>query len=363
MTARARITVSGSALRNNYRILSSKVASLSLIPMVKADAYGHGAIEAARTLLKEKKLHGFGVATFREALELRLALKGSRIPVIVFSDSAPWTPEHTGLCLRYRLEPVLSEIESLLAFQSLPAASKIPFHVEVNSGMNRLGIPPESMRLIRLKPASVFTHLAEAERPYSPPTRAQMAGFATVVDEVRARFPDTLLHFANSAAIWNARSYPLMKEMDLARPGLSLYGIRPMEKARDEGLRRVMRYTSRILNRIHLEAGDRVGYGGTYVCRKKGGEWVGVIGAGYADGVFRSLSNAGIAVHGKKKLPFIGRVSMDLSALRIPPGARVGDEVVLWGDEIDPYDQAGRAGTIPYEITTRVGARVERVYE
>jgi alanine racemase len=148
--------------------------------------------------------------------------------------------------------------------------------------------------------------------------------------------------------------------MDLARPGLSLYGIRPFQKAGEDGLKRVMRFSSRVLNRIHLEQGDRVGYGGTYVCKSAKGEWVGVIGAGYADGVFRSLSNRGIAVHGRKKLPFIGRVSMDLSAVRIPSSVRVGDELVLWGDEVDPYEQADAAGTIPYEITTRIGTRVER---
>ena len=360
MIARAEVTVSGSALRNNFRILKKKVSKLRLIPMVKADAYGHGAAWAARTLLAEKGLHAFGVASFREAVELRLSLGNSRIPVIVFSDSAPWTTEHSSLCVRYRLEPVLSEIESLLRFQSLKESRKVPYHVELNSGMNRLGIPLDSLGCVLLPPESVFTHLADADAPRSALTRVQIKRFETVLPGIRARFPKTLLHFANSSAIWNHRDFPLMKEMDLARPGLALYGIRPYKKAREDGLKRVMRFSSRVLNRIHLEAGDRVGYGGTYVSKARSGEWVGVIGAGYADGVFRSLSNTGFAVHGRKKLPFIGRVSMDLSALRIPSSVRVGDELVLWGDEVDPYEQSEAAGTIPYEITTRIGSRVER---
>ncbi len=360
MIARAEVTVSGSALRNNFRILKKKVPALRLIPMVKADAYGHGAAFAARTLLREKGLHAFGVASFREAVELRLSLGDSLVPVIVFSDSAPWTPEHSSLCIRYRLEPVLSEIESLLHFQSLKESRKVPYHVELNTGMNRLGIPVDSLGCVQLPPESVFTHLADADSPRSALTRTQIKRFESALPGIRARFPRALLHFANSATIWNHREFPLLREMDLARPGLSLYGIRPFQKAREDGLKRVMRFSSRVLNRIHLEPGDRVGYGGTYVCKSKTGEWVGVIGAGYADGVFRSLSNSGFAVQGRKKLPFIGRVSMDLSAVRIPSSVRVGDELVLWGDEVDPYEQAGAAGTIPYEITTRIGSRVER---
>lgn len=360
MIARAQITISGSALRKNYQILSKKVPGLRLLPMVKADAYGHGAVEVAKALLHEKQLHGFGVASFREGVELRLALGRSQLPIVVFSDSAPWTREHVGLCLRYRLQPVLSEIESLLEFQRHRESIRIPFHVELNTGMNRLGIPVESVSLVRLRPTSVFTHLAEAELPRSALTRHQIREFSHVLGNLKSRFPETLLHFANSAAIWNQGEFPLMKEMNLARPGLSLYGIRPFASARDGGLRRAMRFSSRVLNRIRIEKGDRVGYGGTYRCEKSSGEWIGVIGAGYADGVFRSLSGRGLAMHGKRRLAFLGRVSMDLSAIGIHPGVRVGDEVVLWGDEVDPYEQADLAGTIPYEITTRIGARVER---
>lgn len=360
MIPRAEVTVSGSALRNNFRILRNKVPGLGLIPMVKADAYGHGALKAARSLIREKGLHAFGVASFREAVELRLALQDARVPVMVFSDSAPWTPEHSSLCIRYRLEPVLSEIESLLHFQSLRESRRVPYHVELNTGMNRLGIPVESLSCVQLPPQSVFTHLADADHPRSPLTRAQMKRFEAALPVIRSRFPAALLHFANSSAIWNHRDFPLLRDMDLVRPGLSLYGIRPFKAAREDGLLRAMRFSSRVLNRIRLEPGDRVGYGGTYVCRARGGEWVGVIGAGYADGVFRSLSNSGFVMHGRKKLPFIGRVSMDLSAIRIPSSVRVGDELVLWGDEVDPYEQAEAAGTIPYEITTRIGARVER---
>jgi alanine racemase len=369
--ARAQLSISKTALLNNFKLIARKVPDLSLIPMIKANAYGHGAVYAAQSILgspeARKCLYGFGVATFQEAIEIRLAIKNQNVPIIVFSDCAPWTAEHLALCRQYRLEPVFSEILSLLEFQRQRGSHELAVHIEVNTGMNRMGIPIDSLSLVKVVPKSVFTHLADADSPRSKLTQKQIAVFAQVIKHVRTKYPRSLFHFANSSAIWNTKQFStmnsLMKGMSLARPGLSLYGIRPFEKAREDGLKRVMTVRAPILNRIFIEAGESVGYGGTYTCKKKSGEWVAVIGAGYADGVFRSLSSQGIAVYGKKKLKFIGRVSMDLSAVQGLAGMQVGDEVILWGNEIDPYEQAKLASTIPYELTTRIGERVSRSYE
>lgn len=365
--SRARLTISSSALLNNYKIIAQKVPHLSLLPMIKANAYGHGSVFAAQTYMgnvsAHKKLFGLGVATFAEAIEVRLAIKNTNLPIIVFSDSAPWTAEHLALCKKYRFEPAFSEIMSLLEFQKQRGCHEIPIHIEVNTGMNRMGIPTDSLELIRVTPRSIFTHLADADAPRSKLTQKQMSAYAEVMAWAKVKFPRTLFHFANSSAIWNAKQFPLMKEMSLARPGLALYGMRPFRNAKDDGLKRVMTVHAPVLNRIYLEQGDQVGYGGTYTCKKKSGEWVSIIGAGYADGVFRSLSSQGIAVYGKKKLNFVGRVSMDLSAVQGDAKMQVGDEVILWGNEIDPYLQSDLAGTIPYELTTRIGERVSRIYE
>jgi alanine racemase len=369
--ARAQLSISRHALLNNFTLIGKKVPNLSLLPMIKANAYGHGSVYAAESYLSSpaarRRLFGFGVATFQEAIEIRLAIQatsfGQSIPIIVFSDCAPWTAEHLALCRQYKLEPVFSEILSLLEFQRQRGSHELPVHIEVNTGMNRMGIPIDSLPLVKVIPKSIFTHLADADEPRSKLTQLQMKKYEEVVKWARAKYPRTLFHFANSSAIWNAKHFPLMKEMSLARPGLSLYGIRPFQSAKDDGLKRVMTVRAPILNRIYLEHGDQVGYGGTYTCRKKGGEWVAVIGAGYADGVFRSLSSQGVAIYGKKKLNFIGRVSMDLSAVQGVAGMQVGEEVILWGNEIDPYVQAKLAGTIPYELTTRIGERVNRSYE
>lgn len=361
--ARARILVSRSALLQNYRILSEKVPHLKLLPMVKANAYGHGAAFTAESFIQEKNLYAFGVASFAEGVALRQQLKNKKVSIVVFSDCAPWSRDLMALCLTHHLEPVFSEIVSLLEFQADPRARDVEAHVEINTGMNRLGIPSDSLRLLRFLPKSIFTHLADADAPNSRLTRMQIKNFTELMPYLKQRFPRAHLHFANSATLWNPKAYPLLKEMDIARPGLSLYGIRPYEKAKTEGLKRAMHFYAPVINRIFLNPGDRVGYGGTYTCRKKSGEWLAIIAAGYGDGVFRSLSGQGIALHGKKKLSLIGRVSMDLSAVQGHAKMKIGDEVELWGDGIDPYEQANLAGTIPYELTTRMGERVERVYE
>ncbi len=365
---RAKITLSKTALLANYEIIKRKVPYLKLLPMIKANAYGHGAQFVARTLMNEKQLHGFGVATFEEAISVRECLKSKALPILVFSDNAPWRVEQLNCCEKYGLQPVFSEIVSLLEFQKQKYSKTVQAHIEVNTGMNRLGIPVDSLSLVRFAPASILTHLAEADLPASKLTRTQITNFEKVVAWRNERYAHTLLHFANSSTIWNAKQFPLLKETNLARPGLSLYGVRPFEKAKEDGLKRVMTFSAPILNRIFLERGDQVGYGGTYICKSVRGEWIAVLGAGYADGVMRSLSQKGMAVYPQSKtkrvkVKFLGRVSMDLIAVQGTDEMKVGDYVTLWGNDIDPYVQANLAGTIPYELTTRVGERVERIYE
>jgi alanine racemase len=361
--ARATITLSRSALLKNYQILSLTVPGQKLLPMVKANAYGHDANFVARTLLHQKNLHGFGVASFLEGVNLRKHIQGQDVPILVFSDSSPWNEDSARICTKYKLEPVLSEISSLLEFQSTKAAKKLKAHVEINTGMNRLGVPADTLALLSFQPTSIFTHLADADHPRSPLTRKQMKCFAEVVEEARIRFPDSLLHFANSSAIFNQKSFELTRHMHLARPGLSLYGMKPFAFAPESGLKRVMSFRAPIINRIYLNPGDLVGYGGIYRCKNPRGEWISIIAAGYADGVFRSLSSCGIATFKKKKFNLLGRVSMDLSAMQGHASLKIGDQVELWGDSIDPYEQAGLAQTVPYELTTRMGERVEKFYE
>lgn len=345
-------------------ILARKSRGRKLLPMVKADAYGHDAAWVARTLWSDfrarKMIHGFGVATFEEAVDLREKLPKSskKIPVIVFSDCAPYSDRWIRLCQTENFEPVLGDLRTFLEFQkrmgSLPESRRIPYHLEVNTGMNRLGIPVSSLKLVLLKPESVFTHFAESENPGSVLTQKQISRFNQVIQWKNRSFPESRIHFANSGAIWNARHYSFFDEMDLVRPGLSLYGIRPDQKFSNDGLRPVMTFAAPIIQKLFLEKGERVGYGGSYRAKNPKGEWVAALGAGYADGIFRSLAN---------QENVLGMVSMDLITVKSTAKTKVGDWVVLWGEGLDPYLVAGRAKTIPYEITTRIGRRVEKIYE
>jgi len=329
-----------------------------MLPMVKANAYGHDAAWVSKVLLSnvgaKKKLFALGVATFSEAIKLRECLPHStkKIPILVFSDCVPFSSEWVKLCKRENFEPVIGELHTLLEFQKHKPS--LPFHVEVNTGMNRLGIPVDSLRLLQLKPRSVFTHFAESEAPESKLTQKQIREFERVIEWKNQTTPATLIHFANSGAIWNAGRYSFFKDMDLVRPGLSLYGIRPFGEAKNDGLKQVMTYQAPVIQKTFLEQGDRVGYGGTYRSTKKNGEWIATLGAGYADGVFRALAN---------QAELLGKVSMDLIAVKATAKTKIGDWVTLWGPGIDPYAIAHRANTIPYEITTRIGERVKRIYE
>ena len=332
--------------------------------MVKADAYGHDANWVSNTLWGNqevrKKLFAFGVATFTEAISIRKTLPANakRFPIVVFSDCAPFDQDWLSLCEKQNFEPVFSEIRSFLEFQKIqlsrPERKRVPFHLEVNTGMNRLGLPFDSLTLVELKPRSVFTHLAESENPKSALTIKQVGLFSQVISWKNERFPKTLIHFANSGAIWNTKHFSFAKEMDLVRPGLSLYGIRPDPRMKNHGLKPVMTFQAPVIQKTLLMNGDRVGYGGTYRSKNRNGEWVATLGAGYADGVFRALAN---------QEQILGKVSMDLLTVKATAKTKIGDWVTLWGKGIDPYLVAGRANTIPYEITTRIGGRVRRVYE
>jgi alanine racemase len=361
---RARAILSSTALLNNFRVIAKKAGDQLLLPMVKADAYGHDASWVTSVLWKnasvQKKLFAFGVATFREALSIRQSLPSSAnvLPIVVFSDCAPFSADWIKSCERNRFEPVFSDVRSFLEFQKAqtakPQSKRLPFHIEVNTGMNRLGIPVESLGLVKLNPRSVFTHLAESESPNSELTLGQMRLFDQVISWKNEASPESSIHFANSGAIWNANVFSAFSRMDLVRPGLSLYGIRPDRKSRNDGLQPVMGFQAPVIQKTFLVKGDRVGYGGTYRSASTKGEWVATLGAGYADGVFRAMAN-------QEKI--VGKVSMDLITVKASAKTRIGDWITLWGSGIDPYEVADRAGTIPYEITTRIGGRVDRVYE
>jgi alanine racemase len=370
--------LSSRALKNNYEAIREQVPGLGILPMIKANGYGHDSAWVARELLHFPDLYALGVATFEEALEVRKALgaRHLRSKIVVFSDSAPWDEDKGRFCERHGLTPAITSDEDWFKFLKHGWPERISYELMFNTGMNRmgltLGIAPQVARELKKRPAiahpdGVFSHLAMSETPDSKLSRQQLERFIALRSELEAALPSTLFHLANSGGIWNHKHFELLKHTDAVRPGLSLYGIPPWPGAPVRGLTPVMSVIAKVVH-VHrqLKAGETVGYGATF--KVKDPCSVAIIGAGYADGLFRSLGAEGtVWLQGKagggRYERFAGRISMDLAAITCPGTTQVGDGVEILGPRIDPWKQAGLAGTIPYELLTSVGSRVQRVYE
>ncbi len=335
------------ALLRNAVAYGARVG-VPLLPMVKADGYGLGAVPVARAL-EPLGPFGFGVASAAEAGPLRQA--GIARPIVAFQ---PMMPSEMDLFFRHEVRPVIGSLE---AFDAWTGRSDRPFHVEIDAGMGRSGFRWHDRDRIggladRLRQAAgfegLFTHFSTAEDPTL--TGAEWDRFQAVVRAlpVRPRF----IHAANSAAAqWGRYA------ADLARPGIFLYGGRagdlvPEPVASLRGVVHAVR---------PIRAGDPVSYGGTR--RANRDAEVVTIGLGYADGVLRSLSNGGEVWVRGRLLPIAGRVTMDMTMVIADSGiVQIGDIATFFGAEPNLDRQAERAGTISYELLTSVGRRVTRDY-
>lgn len=376
--SRARAVLSRKALEQNYDCILEKSGnnSLWMIPMVKANAYGHGVGFAVNALKNKESLYGFGVASLEEGSVVRdhLGMRDRQKRVIVFSGAAHFTEEKAHFAQHYGLECVLHSKEDLQFFLKRGYASQIKYHLKFNTGMNRLGIAYSQLEhIIKLLkevspeyyPSSICTHLAIAEDPSDPLTLIQINRFKEIRKQFLNKKENLHFHFANSSAIWNAKHYSLSSLSEIIRPGLSLYGVPPFEGAVNAGLQPVLNLQYQVLALQDLSVGDRVGYGGTYRVSGKDfphGQKVAILGAGYADGLLRANSSHAVVFHKGMGLKMLGRVSMDLSAIEASPSMKCGDWVDFLGhSEVDPWTQAKSAGTIPYEVFTSISNRVKRI--
>ncbi len=370
---RAVARLSAKALKNNFAAIQALVPGQSILPMIKANAYGHGATWAARELMGLPGLYAFGVASLDEGKTLRqeLGLRARKARIIVFTGATPWTEEKGRFCESYGLTPMLQTDADWQTFLKAGWPGKLPYELMFNTGMNRLGLSPglasSIAKTLRNGPSESFpegvsTHLAMAESPESKLSQMQVGIFTSIRNELSPALPSTQFHAANSAGIWNQKQFGFQAaaKTDAVRPGLSLYGIVPWKGAPLRGLEPVMSFEAKLLQVSQLRVGESVGYGGTF--KAKEATRLGTLGAGYGDGLSRALSNRGWVSLRGEKCALIGRVSMDLSAIRVPLSARVGDWAQLMGAEIDPWELAEVAGTIPYEILTSVSSRVQRIY-
>ena len=356
------------ALRSNFRVLRAVASHGELMVVVKADAYGHGAVTVARTLLDEGCRH-LGVATLDEARELREA--GIRARVYL---QAGFFAEQAAEIVALDLTPFVFEAPMIgLIDRAAAAAGRIdfPIHIKIDSGATRLGVMPadipdviEAVRAassVRLE--GVCTLLANAGDPKSPITDAQLRAFTGAIETLNAAgMKPSVIHVANSAALVLRND----SHFNLARPGLAIYGLPPVAAVRDRvELRPVMTFKTRLMQIKRAPAGSGVGYGHTFVTPRE--SLIGVLPVGYADGYRRGLQHGGEVIVRGVRAPVVGAVSMDLTTIDVTDiaGASVGDEVILWGESggevISVNDVARLAQTISYEMLCTVGKRVPRV--
>jgi len=351
------------AFGRNVEAMQRRLGDTRLVAVVKADAYGHGAIELARRAARSN-VPMIAVALLEEALELRTS--GIEIPILVLG---PMKEEQLRAARENDLRVGVVGPEELAAIAAI-GADDFPIHLKLDSGMGRMGVTrgelPDVIRLLRQNPGirveAIYTHFANASDPADSFTQIQLDNFREMLDALRSAGIDAPLHHsANSAAAVRG----LISPGDYARVGIALYGAEPLDSGGFR-LEPVMRWRTEIARLKTLPPGHGIGYGTTFTTKRE--SRIATLPVGYADGYSRALSNlADVLVRGRRA-PIAGRVAMDLITIDVTDvaGAAVGDEVVLLGSQgseaITADDLASRIGTISYEVFCRVSARVPRVY-
>ena len=361
------------ALAHNARAILAFMAATrgggapGLVGVVKADAYGHGAAHAARTLLGA----GAGLLACAD-LEEAAALRRASLPGPILVFGALGLSDLDGV-FAHRLTPTIASPTSARRLQEAAERRgvRLRYHLEIDTGMNRLGFRhdnlartmPELLASPNLELEGVYTHFATADAPGDALFTRQRRNFDAAnrtLASLGAR--GYLRHAANSAALLAEPSTWL----DLVRPGLLLYGVTPPAFAGRVAVKPVMSLRSRVAAVKGVRQGEIVGYGGRFTAERP--TTIAIVPAGYADGIDWRLAGRGCALVRERRAPIVGSVCMDMIMLDVTGiGAEPGDEVVLTGrqgeEEITVGEMARWAGTIAYELLCRVGARVDRVYQ
>ena len=370
--------VSLSALRENYRTVAEYVGDgVTVCAVVKADAYGHGAVECA-SALEQEGATWLGVTSLDEAIPLREEGIATRILLM----TGFWRGEEEEI-VRLGLTPTVWQIDQIELLERAATRLRVsqqPIHLKVDTGMGRLGAAPEDLTGIcavlksspYLKVEGLSTHIASSEVLDAPSVGEQLKSFEAARKTLAGcGFDPLLIHAANTSAVishhesWNS----------MVRPGLALYGYHlPFERAGRAvsgralklPVKPVLTWKTRILSLREMRAGQALGYGGTYVT--KAPSRIAILPVGYADGLNRGLSSGGRVIVREHYAPIVGRISMDLTMVDVTgiPGVEVADEVILLGSSdglsVDAREHAELAQTIPYEILCAISKRVPRKY-
>ncbi len=354
--------------RNIAAIQAAIGPACSILLVVKADAYGHGAVEIARAAL-DAGVSMLGVATLHEGIELRSA--GLDSPIVILSPSLR---SEIDEIIEHRLTPCVSSLEfaELLSRRSVARETTSRIHVEVDTGMGRTGVSDgdalEFLQRVSAMPhltlEGVFTHFPDADSGNTFFAEEQLGRFQAILDAMaRQKIEVPIRHAANSAGIL---SLP-QSRLDMVRPGILAYGFYPSTRVpRVIPVEGVMSFKSRVVQLRSVPSGRFISYGRTYQTKRT--TRVGVLPVGYGHGLPWLLSNRGEVLIRGRRAPMIGRVTMDLTMVDVTeiPDVALGDEAVLWGEQgsaaITLEEVAERAETLPYEILCSMGKRVVRVF-
>ncbi|MBX3042913.1 MAG: alanine racemase [Candidatus Kapabacteria bacterium] len=354
-------------LRHNLKMIRKAAGNSDIMPVIKADAYGHGAVRIAQELRKEG-VDVIGVAFADEAVRLRREGDTGEIFILI-----PGTELDIDFYAAYNLQASVEDFEVLrkLSEEAVKRNMKIKTHLFINSGMNRDGIKPEnaiefmneSSRLAGIEMIGILTHLASSELDDRTFANYQLNQFDDTIEKLKAAgYNFKYIHSLNSGGVLNFSD----PKYNIARCGISLYGYMDFENMSQKlDLKPVMTLKSKVININTVSEGDNVGYSLKYISDSQ--KKVAVVPFGYGDGYHRILSGkADCLIHGRR-YKLVGTICMDQCLIDVGnDDVTIGDEVVFLGvqgnDTITAYELAEVMGTIPYEITTAIKERVPRIY-
>ena len=370
--------ISLDAILQNVRVIRKHVgAQRKILAVVKSNAYGLGAVPIAKALQKAGT-EWFGVTCANEGIELREA--GIRRRILILTGF--WPGEEKRL-IKNNLTPAVFRVDDLRHLERSAKAvggkSRVPFHLKINTGMNRLGISPDEIETFartlaeckHIQLEGTFTHFASAEDFTAQQTDDQQRRFRSSLERMRELgVSPGIVHMANSGAICARPS----TWADMVRPGAILYGYHqsfdpPQKKQEIAGqipLRPCLSLRARIISVREIPEGESVGYGARFVAKRPAR--IAVINAGYADGIMRARTNRGCALVRGRRVPLVGTISMDLTTLDVTdvPETALGDVVTIYGKDgdatIEVSDVAREIGTVTSDLLCALGRRVPKFY-
>lgn len=351
-------------LKKNYELIKQIVKQRHIIAVVKADAYGHGAVEVSKAL-EQSNAYALAVASMEEALTLRE--NSIKLPILVLGYVDPRT---MGIASKFNISLTMFDKSFIKRLRGFKGNEKVKIHIDVDTGMGRLGIPPHEILSVARELATldnisiegIYTHFssADSDKEY---TSFQLKTFNKVIQELKKEnLCPEVIHASNSSAVLNEpKSY-----FNAVRPGILLYGLSPTN-LNYQGFEPILSFKSRVISARKVKDGSNIGYGRTFVTTRD--SLLATIPVGYADGLPRNLSNKGEVLIKGLRAPIVGTISMDMTVIDVTgfPYIHPGNEVVIMGSQgnetITASDIASKTETINYEIVTRIGKRVKRIFK